>query len=163
MVLLQTCCCCDLPIIQNLMTTIHAVIFCPLQSVHICFFRLFVLFSYSWIVDHVLFIRFVFRSGSCSCFVFDMTGLPSTFSVTGKQDLVGSLVPSPPVFFTSPYYYMTKGWTKNNWQEWDLNLRPPGWHAGTLLPTELSSPNVGGPHILSVYLFRGASQKQVNL
>ena len=38
------------------------------------------------------------------------------------------------------------GWTKKNWLERDLNLRPPDWRAG-VLPTELTSP------ILAVSLF----------
>ena len=33
------------------------------------------------------------------------------------------------------------GWTKKNWLERDLNLRPPDWRAGAL-PTELSSPTL---------------------
>ena len=33
----------------------------------------------------------------------------------------------------------SKPWTKKNWVEQDLNLRPPDWHAGAL-PTELTSP-----------------------
>ena len=42
------------------------------------------------------------------------------------------------------------GWTKKNWLERDLNLRPPDWRAGAL-PTELhvTSPTF----ILAVSLF----------
>ena len=50
---------------------------------------------------------------------------------------------------------------KENWLERDLNLRPPDWRAGAL-PTELSSPTIGGFPILSISLFGGASQKSWN-
>ena len=46
------------------------------------------------------------------------------------------------------------GWTKKNWLERDLNLRPPDWRAGAL-PTELSSPTLA-VSLFCQYLCSGA-------
>ena len=46
------------------------------------------------------------------------------------------------------------GWTKKNWLERDLNLRPPDWRAGAL-PTQLSSPTLA-VSLFCQYLCSGA-------
>ena len=68
-----------------------------------------------------------------------------TISKINLVDLAGRLVKS--LYTISECYILREcitlikfGWTKKNWLEWDLNLRPPDWHTGAL--QMLSSPTL---------------------